>query len=90
MSETRAPTACPACDFVGIRYSGLGTQRLEAEVRARFPNIVGPSRDDICYATSNRQAAVKVAEDLGGPEVEPPKRTGFGSTVIQKLTGQSV
>ena len=30
--------ACPACEFPGIRYSGLGTQRLEAEVRARFPS----------------------------------------------------
>ncbi|MGD0898425.1 MAG: primosomal protein N' [Thermoguttaceae bacterium] len=33
-----APAACPACEFPGIRYSGLGTQQLEAEVRARFPN----------------------------------------------------
>ena len=33
-----APTACPDCEFRGIRYGGLGTQRLEAEVRARFPN----------------------------------------------------
>ena len=28
-------------------------------LRRRFPKIVGPSRDDICYATQNRQAAVK-------------------------------
>ena len=28
-------------------------------LRRRFPAIVGPSRDDICYATQNRQAAVK-------------------------------
>jgi 4-hydroxy-3-methylbut-2-enyl diphosphate reductase len=28
-------------------------------LRARFPSIVGPSRDDICYATQNRQEAVK-------------------------------
>jgi primosomal protein N' (replication factor Y) len=31
------PPDCPECHFPGIRYSGLGTQRLEAEVRARFP-----------------------------------------------------
>src|SRR5262249_39414911 len=36
----------------------------EAEVivqalRRRFPQIIGPSRDDICYATQNRQEAVK-------------------------------
>jgi 4-hydroxy-3-methylbut-2-enyl diphosphate reductase len=28
-------------------------------LRRRFPKIVGPSRNDICYATQNRQAAVK-------------------------------
>jgi len=28
-------------------------------LRSRFPNIQGPKREDICYATSNRQAAVK-------------------------------
>jgi 4-hydroxy-3-methylbut-2-enyl diphosphate reductase len=30
-----------------------------AALRKRFPHIVGPSRDDICYATQNRQEAVK-------------------------------
>jgi 4-hydroxy-3-methylbut-2-en-1-yl diphosphate reductase len=29
-------------------------------LRARFPAIVGPKKDDICYATQNRQDAVKV------------------------------
>jgi primosomal protein N' (replication factor Y) len=33
-----APNACSQCDFKGIRFSGLGTQKLEAEVRARFPD----------------------------------------------------
>ena len=28
-------------------------------LRAKFPNIVGPRTDDICYATTNRQAALK-------------------------------
>lgn len=32
------PPACPECQFEGIRYSGLGTQRLEIEVQQRFPN----------------------------------------------------
>ncbi|HQU46552.1 MAG TPA: primosomal protein N', partial [Pirellulales bacterium] len=36
--EIPAPTRCPECQFIGIRYSGLGTQKLEAEVRARFPD----------------------------------------------------
>jgi primosomal protein N' (replication factor Y) len=29
--------ACPHCGFEGIRYSGLGTQKLEMEVRGKFP-----------------------------------------------------
>ena len=33
--------------------------RVVEALRARFPNIVGPKKDDICYATQNRQDAVK-------------------------------
>jgi primosomal protein N' (replication factor Y) len=32
------PASCPSCDFGGIRFGGIGTQRLEAEVRAIFPH----------------------------------------------------
>jgi 4-hydroxy-3-methylbut-2-enyl diphosphate reductase len=40
------------------------TAEIVAILRARFPAIVGPTREDICYATTNRQAAVKaVAPD---------------------------
>src|ERR1700677_3983413 len=35
------------------------TSAILARLRDRFPNIVGPRTDDICYATTNRQAAVK-------------------------------
>jgi 4-hydroxy-3-methylbut-2-enyl diphosphate reductase len=35
------------------------TAAIIARLRERFPNIVGPRTDDICYATTNRQAAVK-------------------------------
>ncbi len=33
--------------------------QIVAALRARFPAISGPKRDDICYATQNRQDAVK-------------------------------
>jgi 4-hydroxy-3-methylbut-2-enyl diphosphate reductase len=35
-------------------------ERIVDRLRERFPNIVGPSKDDICFATQNRQEAVKV------------------------------
>ena len=33
--------------------------QIVASLKARFPDIVGPKKDDICYATQNRQDAVK-------------------------------
>ncbi|MFZ3216431.1 MAG: hypothetical protein WA192_10265, partial [Candidatus Acidiferrales bacterium] len=35
------------------------TQEIVAQLRHRFPTIVGPASDDICYATQNRQEAVE-------------------------------
>jgi 4-hydroxy-3-methylbut-2-en-1-yl diphosphate reductase len=35
------------------------TREIILRLRERFPNIVGPRTDDICYATTNRQMAVK-------------------------------
>ncbi len=34
------PAQCPQCKSEAIRYGGMGTQKLEAEVRARFPQHV--------------------------------------------------
>jgi 4-hydroxy-3-methylbut-2-enyl diphosphate reductase len=39
------------------------TSAIIARLRERFPDIVGPRTDDICYATTNRQAAVKQMAD---------------------------
>jgi 4-hydroxy-3-methylbut-2-enyl diphosphate reductase len=36
------------------------TEATVAALRARFPQLVGPSASDICYATHNRQEAVRV------------------------------
>ncbi|MEM6476574.1 MAG: 4-hydroxy-3-methylbut-2-enyl diphosphate reductase [Pseudomonadota bacterium] len=64
----------------------------------RYPNILGPKAEDICYATSNRQAAVKeLARDcdlvlvVGAPNssnslrlVEVAERLGTPSKLIQR------
>lgn len=41
-------------------------QTVVDALKKRFPNIVGPKKDDICYATQNRQDAVKFM----APQVE--------------------
>src|SRR5437868_2176345 len=40
--------------------------RIIGALKARFPNIKGPPKEDICYATTNRQNAVSVLS----PEVD--------------------
>ncbi|MDQ0391543.1 4-hydroxy-3-methylbut-2-enyl diphosphate reductase [Labrys monachus] len=42
------------------------TREIVEALRARFPAIVGPHKEDICYATTNRQEAVKAV----APRVE--------------------
>ncbi len=34
-----APSVCPECKSTQIRYAGLGTQKLEQEIRSRFPGV---------------------------------------------------
>ena len=42
------------------------TAEIVARLKARFPQIIGPHKEDICYATTNRQEAVKQV----APQVE--------------------
>src|SRR3954462_15461812 len=56
------------------------TQAIINRLRAKFPHITGPRTDDICYATTNRQAAVKQMAPLcdlvlviGSPPTSKPK-----------------
>lgn len=57
------------------------TAEIIAALRARFPEIHGPGKEDICYATTNRQEAVKVVAPkvdavlvIGAPNSSNSKR----------------
>lgn len=57
------------------------TAGIIAALQARFPAIVGPHKEDICYATTNRQASVKAIADkidallvIGAPNSSNSKR----------------
>ena len=74
------------------------TQEIVTRLRQKFPNIVGPASDDICYATQNRQEAVEqMAKDVdlilvvGSPNssnsnrlVEVAKRSGVEARLIDE------
>jgi 4-hydroxy-3-methylbut-2-enyl diphosphate reductase len=60
------PAGTPVAYITQTTLSVDETAGIITALRARFPDIRGPRREDICYATSNRQWAVK--EML--PEIE--------------------
>ena len=62
------PTGVPLAWTSQTTLSVDDTAAVVAVLAARVPGLVGPAKDDICYATSNRQAAVK-AIVAGGAEV---------------------
>jgi 4-hydroxy-3-methylbut-2-enyl diphosphate reductase len=53
------PTGLPLAYVTQTTLSVDETAEIIAVLRRRFPDIVGPQKEDICYATSNRQWAVK-------------------------------
>jgi primosomal protein N' (replication factor Y) len=58
------PDACPQCRFPGLRYSGFGTQKLEAEVRARFPDYACLRMDtDTMQRPGSHERALKAFHD---------------------------
>jgi len=76
------------------------TRAIVAALQVKFPQILGPKAEDICYATSNRQAAVKAiapGSDLvlviGAPNssnslrlVEVAERMGTTAHLIQRAS----
>jgi 4-hydroxy-3-methylbut-2-en-1-yl diphosphate reductase len=61
-AEADALELPPDAKVAYLTQTTLSVDDAEVIIRAlrrRFPHIAGPSRDDICYATQNRQEAVK-------------------------------
>ena len=94
------PEGTPLAFLTQTTLSVDDTAEIIGVLKARFPQIVGPKAEDICYATSNRQAAVKqVAADsdlelvIGAPNssnslrlVEVAERLGVAARLIQRAS----
>lgn len=91
----------PDADLAYLTQTTLSvddTAAIVAALKTRYPGIVGPKAEDICYATSNRQAAVKrIAPEcglvlvIGAPNssnslrlVEVAERCGTSARLIQR------
>ena len=57
--QVQLPPGTPVAYLTQTTLSLDDTAEIIAILRRRFPHIEGPAKDDICYATQNRQNAVK-------------------------------
>ena len=85
-----APAACPACGFAGIRYCGLGTQRLEAEVRARFPDVAALRMDtDTMQAHGSHERALEAFRVGQGADPAGHADDRQGARLSQRHAGRA-
>ncbi|CAN5188497.1 4-hydroxy-3-methylbut-2-enyl diphosphate reductase [soil metagenome] len=61
------------------------TAEITAALHARFPSIVAPKKGDICYATQNRQDAVKFMAPLVDLIIVVGSRTSSNSNRLREL-----
>ncbi len=92
------PSDAPLAFLTQTTLSVDDTSAIIEALKTRFPQIVGPRGEDICYATSNRQAAVKLIAPkcdlvlvIGAPNssnslrlVEVAERCGTDARLIQR------
>jgi 4-hydroxy-3-methylbut-2-enyl diphosphate reductase len=57
--SVQVPADRPLAFLTQTTLSVDDTAEIVAVLRDRFPEVVAPAKEDICYATTNRQAAVK-------------------------------
>jgi 4-hydroxy-3-methylbut-2-en-1-yl diphosphate reductase len=101
LAEVGALAFAPDAELAFLTQTTLSvddTRAIVEALKARYPQIVGPKAEDICYATSNRQTAVKqIASDadlvlvIGAPNssnslrlVEVAERCGTPARLIQR------
>jgi len=94
------PAGTPLAFLTQTTLSVDDTAGIIAALRARYPDIAAPKAEDICYATSNRQSAVKAIAPqcqlvlvIGAPNssnslrlVEVAERCGARAQLIQRAT----
>ncbi len=101
-AETVAPQDVANLAFITqTTLSVDDTAEIVEILRRRFPTIEGPKREDICYATTNRQAAVKAIAQacdllivIGSPNSsnsqrlrEVAERAGAGRAILVPKVG---
>jgi 4-hydroxy-3-methylbut-2-enyl diphosphate reductase len=60
-------------------------EKIVSALRTRFPKITGPKKDDICYATQNRQDAVKALADQSDVVIVVGSKNSSNSSRLREV-----
>ncbi len=63
VAELQIPTDAKVAYLTQTTLSVDDANRIIDALREKYPNLVNPPKDDICYATQNRQEAVRILAD---------------------------
>lgn len=78
-------TRQPAAFAIQTTYSVNEAAEIVAALRRRFPDIEGPAVSDICYATTNRQSAVRVIAALADATIVIGERFSSNATRLLEI-----
>lgn len=82
------PTGTKLAYLTQTTLSVDDANRVIGRLRQRFPEIDSPPKDDICYATQNRQAAVRVLSDEADVVVVLGSQNSSNSQRLRELAAE--
>ena len=83
------PAGTPLAYVTQTTLSVDDTAKILKRLRERFPEIEGPRRDDICYATQNRQDAVRAIAERCDVVFVVGSATSSNSNRLRELAAQT-
>jgi 4-hydroxy-3-methylbut-2-enyl diphosphate reductase len=79
------PSDTPVAYITQTTLSVDDTRSVIAALKQRFTNIVGPETSDICYATQNRQAAVRALSEIADVILVVGAKNSSNSNRLQEI-----
>ena len=88
INNLKIPAGTPLAYVTQTTLSVDDTAKILQQLRERFPEIEGPRRDDICYATQNRQDAVRAIAERCDVVFVVGSATSSNSNRLRELAAQ--
>lgn len=89
IAALKVPTGSKVAYITQTTLSVDDTEELIKGLGARYPDIVGPELDDICYATLNRQRAVRILAEKVDLVLVVGARNSSNSNRLREVASQS-